>query len=550
MLRLLRARPLGGGRLLASLPRGQMLTAESWAARHRFMQVVLWAHVPFLFIVGAARGEPTLHALGEVGIVASMAVFGHITPSRTARAMWISLGLLASSGILVHFTQGLIESHFHFFVILPLVALYQDWRPFLTALGFVLVHHGVVGILDPTSVYNHPAAIASPLRWAVVHAVYVLGLVAVLVFHWRFAERVEVERREHEERFTASFEAAPIGMSLNSPDGRFIQVNRAFAEMVGRTVDELDQMGFPDITHPDDLVASRAAVDRILYGREGPLILEKRYVKADGTVIWARVGLSMVADHRGAPRYLIAQVEDITERRRQRERLEDLVRSKDEFVASVSHELRTPLTAVVGSTQLLRDSKDLSDEERAELVDLLAGQSMEVANIVEDLLVAARSDIGRVTVIPRAMSVADTLAAVLAGLPASDRIRVHVDEIAETAWADPARVRQIVRNLLTNAFRYGGPQVTVRVQADEGRVLLRVCDDGTQIPDAHQARIFDPYERAHEAASQPASVGLGLTISRQLARLMDGDLTYRWIDGLSVFELDLPAAEVPAAAVA
>jgi PAS domain S-box-containing protein len=537
-------------RLIASLPRGEMLSPEVWGARHHFMQVVLWSHVPFLFVVGLANGMAVGHATVEVGLVAVMALSGHLSSSRTLRSMSISLGLLTSSGVLVHLTGGLIESHFHFFVILPLVALYQDWRPFLTALAFVLFHHGIVGLIDPASVYNHPAALASPLKWAVVHAAYVLGLVAVLVFHWRFAERAEYGRRESEERFSASFDAAPIGMSLTSLDGRFIQVNRAFAELVGRSVADLGGMGFAEITHPDDLAASVDAVDQLLNGGPPRLLLQKRYVKADGTVIWARVGVSLVTDHRGRPLYMIAQVEDVTERKEQRERLEDLVRSKDEFVASVSHELRTPLTAVVGSTQLLRENKGLSEADKAELVDLLASQSMEVANIVEDLLVAARSDIGTVAVAPRLFSLTEAVNSVIAALPATDRLRVRVDEIPEIVWADPARVRQILRNLLSNAVRYGGSRIMVRAATGESCVRLEVCDDGPQIPVDQQARIFEPYERAHEAGSQPGSVGLGLTISRQLARLMDGDLAYSWVEGQSMFVLDLPCAESQAAAVA
>jgi PAS domain S-box-containing protein len=537
-------------RLIASLPRGEMLSPEVWGARHHFMQVVLWSHVPFLFVVGLANGMTVGHATVEVGLVAVMALSGHLSSSRTLRSMSISLGLLTSSGVLVHLTGGLIESHFHFFVILPLVALYQDWRPFLTALAFVLFHHGIVGLIDPASVYNHPAALASPLKWAVVHAAYVLGLVAVLVFHWRFAERAEYGRRESEERFSASFDAAPIGMSLISLDGRFIQVNRSFAELVGRSVADLGGMGFADITHPDDLAASFEAVDQLLNGGPPRLLLQKRYVKADGTVIWARVGGSMVTDHRGRPLYMIAQVEDVTERKEQRERLEDLVRSKDEFVASVSHELRTPLTAVVGSTQLLRENRGLSDDDKAELVDLLASQSMEVANIVEDLLVAARSDIGTVAIAPRLFSLTEAVNSVIAALPATDRLRVRVDEIPEIVWADPARVRQILRNLLSNAVRYGGSRIMVRAATGESCVRLEVCDDGPQIPVDQQARIFEPYERAHEAGSQPGSVGLGLTISRQLARLMDGDLAYSWVEGQSMFVLNLPCAESQAAAVA
>ncbi|MDK1039464.1 MAG: ATP-binding protein, partial [Actinomycetota bacterium] len=95
------------------------------------------------------------------------------------------------------------------------------------------------------------------------------------------------------------------------------------------------------------------------------------------------------------------------------------------------------------------------------------------------------------------------------------------------------------RNLITNAFRYGGPNIEVVTAAEQGLIAVEVIDDGGGIPTEDQDRIFIAYERAHHTAGQPGSVGVGLTISRTLAELMGGSLTYRF-DGRSVFRLELP----------
>jgi hypothetical protein len=101
----------------------------------------------------------------EVSILAGFAIIGTFPQgSRRLRSMMVALGLLTSSGLLVHLTGGLIESHFHFFVIVPLLTLYGDWSVFLVAIGFVAIHHGVFAQLDPTAVFNHPEAWRQPWK--------------------------------------------------------------------------------------------------------------------------------------------------------------------------------------------------------------------------------------------------------------------------------------------------------------------------------------------------------------------------------------------------
>ena len=240
---------------------------------------------------------------------------------------------------------------------------------------------------------------------------------------------------------------------------------------------------------------------------------------------------------------VIAMV-DITDLRRAERRLQELVKSKDQFIASVSHELRTPLTAVVGLTDELRNHHStFSQPERQEFMDLIAEQAADVANIVEDLLVAARADIGAVTLAPKEIDIAATVRSLAEttgdeagpGLQLPSNGHLH-------ALADESRVRQILRNLLSNARRYGGPNITVRAGRDGSNVWIEVGDNGPGISETDRDRIFEPYTTAHPVSGVTAAVGLGLTVSRQLARLMSGDLTYRCEKGESTFRLSLPVS--------
>jgi signal transduction histidine kinase len=240
--------------------------------------------------------------------------------------------------------------------------------------------------------------------------------------------------------------------------------------------------------------------------------------------------------------HTVAQmIGSLWERNASHQRLEQLVASKDEFVASVSHELRTPLTTVVGLAHELRDHLGgFSSEEAAEFISLIAEQSSEVAHIVEDLLVAARADIDAVALAPTEVELAAELAAVVNGLADAKAARIDVRGSTGAVRADPGRLRQIIRNLITNAIRYGGSRIEVVLVDADDHALVQVRDDGAGIPDEHRHGIFTPYYRAHEHRGQPSSVGLGLSVSHHLATLMGGGLSYRHEDSWSVFELRLP----------
>ena len=217
--------------------------------------------------------------------------------------------------------------------------------------------------------------------------------------------------------------------------------------------------------------------------------------------------------------------------------------SKERLLASVSHEIRTPLTAIVGlSEEIISSRASMGDEELDELNGIIAVQSRELAELVEDLLVASRADGGNLSIKPEILDLREEAENVLRGVreshPTEKVIVLRGDGVK--AWADPLRVRQIIRNLLTNAIKYGGDQIIVGMREHESRAELMVADDGVGVPTLESDLIFERYYRSSQAQTLPGSVGIGLAVSRQLADLMDGSLRYVHGDTTPRFELSLP----------
>jgi len=330
----------------------------------------------------------------------------------------------------------------------------------------------------------------------------------------------------------------------------FIDVNPAGIHLIGASSREDALARVVPVDPPPGLVASFIDQFVAVWEDRDHLALEIGGFTVDGNPLDLSLHWAATRNgdgHLDVTRVIVA-ITDIGVVRRAERELAALVASKDELVASVSHELRTPITTIYGMAFELRDNADqFSPDETRELIEIIADQSRELSNIVEDLLVAARADLDTLAVRPELIDVHSEIHQIVSS-SASDLVsKVDVPDGIH-AWADPLRFRQIVRNLLTNARRYGGETVTVRATMDSDVVLIQVVDSGPGIAEADREAIFQPYVRAGADRALPGSIGLGLPVSRRLARLMDGDLVYRY-NGASVFEVTLPAATRNAVAV-
>ncbi len=219
--------------------------------------------------------------------------------------------------------------------------------------------------------------------------------------------------------------------------------------------------------------------------------------------------------------------------------LRDLIDSKETFLAGVSHEIRSPLTAMIGFLDLARDDS-FEATERGPMLDAAMQQADEVLILIEDLLAAARAESGTLKLASVRVNLGAQVAQVVEGLTADQQRALTVSGDEAFALGDPSRARQIIRNLVTNAFRYGGPNIEIHTGVEDGYAVAVVRDDGDGIPDSERENIFEAFGQSSSGRTVSGSVGIGLHVSRQLAELMSGRLTYDHVSGWSEFTLRLP----------
>ena len=215
------------------LPSGTPLPYGAWQRRQHWMTRILLVHIVVLTVMQVVLGLETDHiALDMSAILAAAAAAAHPRLGRRWRTAAATLGLVACSSLLVHITGGVIESHFHFFVVIAIVTLYQEWLPFALAFLYVVIHHGVVGVLGPMEIYNHAAAWNRPVLWAFIHGGYVALAAAANLVAWRLSENA----REVSEQLLHATGEAMFGLDHN---GRITFANPAMIRLTGWTLDDM-----------------------------------------------------------------------------------------------------------------------------------------------------------------------------------------------------------------------------------------------------------------------------------------------------------------------
>ncbi|MEX1093662.1 MAG: HAMP domain-containing sensor histidine kinase [Acidimicrobiia bacterium] len=228
-----------------------------------------------------------------------------------------------------------------------------------------------------------------------------------------------------------------------------------------------------------------------------------------------------------------------------RSRLAELEASRAQTIGVVSHELRNHLTGVIAVAEMIRDDDSrLQPGEMTELLDLAYQQAVEAGEVIEDLLTASRAERGILDAIPELVDLCPITETVIRRTSVGGREFVFdFSRGPVLAIADPLRYKQIMRNLLTNAIRYGGETVRVSIESIGPVISVVVADNGEGVDPADEQAMFQPYRGGRQMKAVSGSSGLGLWIARGLAQKMGGDLTYRRHSGQSLFELVLPAAD-------
>ena len=272
------------------LSTGGALPDEAWRRWHRGILCLLALHVPGVLLLALHQGYGWRHALMEVLPIAALAMGASLgTRHRLRSTICASLGLITASAVLVHLSGGMIEAHFHFFVMVGVIALYQDWRPFLAAIAFVLLHHGIVGVLAPQDVYNHAGAQQHPWVWAGVHGGFILAMSVAGVANWKFSERSQSQLF----RLAAIVESSADAIYGWAADGTINSWNRGAFELFGYSHDEIIGQSFVVLVPPLRRDESRTQFEHIR-GGHGVEPYDTQRLRKDGTLIDVSVTVSCV----------------------------------------------------------------------------------------------------------------------------------------------------------------------------------------------------------------------------------------------------------------
>jgi PAS domain S-box-containing protein len=481
---------------------------------------------------------------------------GAIVAAFAALAMWnaldrrwrgglATLGLMASSALLVHLSGGYIELHFHFFVMMAVVALYQDWVPFLLALLFVVADHGVMAMVAPHAVYNHQPGQQNPWIWAAIHGGFIFAESAALMVFWRLNESAQAQAIESEAHTRLVIESALDAVVSIDAQGKIIDWNRQAETIFQWTRDQAMGRDFCQtilsLPHQDAQAQTFRTFLETLDGRVFDRRIETLAVKRDGSKFPAELAITPL---KVSGTYIFNSfIEDITERKRHESQLQQAKesaelanRSKSEFLANMSHEIRTPMNGVLGMTELLL-ATSLTDRQRRYANNVrLSGEGL--LTTINDILDFSKIEAGKLKLEQVEFDLRDAVEEVVELLAerahAKDlELACHIPTGVPTAVeGDPYRLRQVLMNLIGNAIKFTEHgEVVVDVSAVEQTqtmvvVQIAVIDTGIGIAQEAQRHIFDPFRQADGTTTRKfGGTGLGLSISKQLVELMQGTLS-------------------------
>ncbi|UCC16699.1 MAG: PAS domain S-box protein, partial [Dehalococcoidales bacterium] len=364
------------------------------------------------------------------------------------------------------------------------------------------------------------------------------------------------ERRQAEQLYRTLANSATVGVYIYQ-DGRFKFVNPQFQELTGYTEDELLQMNPSDIVHPDEKAMAREAAIKMLKG-ESHSPYEFQVIHPSGEPHWAMESVSSI-EYNGK-RATLGNFMDITDsklarellerlyeqERKLRETLEGEIRKRIEFTRALVHELKTPITPVLAAVELLME--EMEDPRLTRLVESIDRSANNLNLRIDELLDLARGETDMLQIYLEhvdPLSVFNDVGYEMIPLALRNKqiLNFELPESLPSIEADRGRLRQIVMNLLNNAFKFTpeGGIVTLRANSDAENILVEVEDTGPGIDQEDLNRLFEPYFRRTTDRDRLSGLGLGLTLAKNFIELHGGRI---WVESTvgkgSTFYFTLP----------
>lgn len=345
------------------------------------------------------------------------------------------------------------------------------------------------------------------------------------------------ELRASDERWSATFQHAAVGMSLADPaTGRFLEVNDMLCRQLGYTVEHLRTLTFYDLTHPDDLAHNRRLFEDLVAQRIPKFSLVKRVMRRDGSLLWVNLEAALARDANGRPKHAVFVVEDITARlnaeqalRNTNAELRKANAELEQFAYVSSHDLQEPLRTINVYTQMFLRRFDIGQDPLAkQYAGYIAENVSRMQHLIDDLLDYSRAIFTEKhdQYLPQPVDLNAALADALAAL------HHHIQDFGAVVTHDPLPVvnadrellSQVFQHLISNALKFRRPGEKPRIHissTDQGAdSVIQIQDNGIGFEEKYAERIFGLFKRLHR--TEYSGTGLGLAISKRIINRYGG----------------------------
>ncbi|TBR61566.1 hybrid sensor histidine kinase/response regulator [Westiellopsis prolifica IICB1] len=429
-------------------------------------------------------------------------------------------------------------------------------EPYLSAFGIVSVLHAPIwlgGRLVGVVCHEHIGWIR---QWTLEEENFAGSIADFVTLAIEASERKAAQEalQQSEAGFRAIFERSSVGIALVDMKGRIVDINPSLCQILGYSREDLFGKHFTDYIFKSE--GDLELYQELTSGNCDRLEMERRFVHENGQFVWTLLSISLISSQNGEPEYFLAMTEDISERKHtelelceSKEAAEAGSRAKSEFLATMSHELRTPLNAIMGLSQLLQQEMvgSLNDKQK-EYVNCIYSSGEHLLALINDILDLSKVEAGKEELFLSQLLIEDLCDYVISTV--RDRAEekylqliTKIDQQAEFCIGDERRVKQMLLNLLTNAIKFtAAGKVCLEVKKVPQGLRFIVSDTGIGIDSSQFKFLFEPFKQLDSRLNrQYEGTGLGLALTRKLARLHGGDVTVESVLGKgSQFTLFIP----------
>ena len=353
------------------------------------------------------------------------------------------------------------------------------------------------------------------------------------VFHDRTPQRqAEIDRNDLETKFKTIFHSSTVGNSLTGADGTLLEINEAFADMLGYTVAEMQTINFANITHPDDISESQKLVKDLLAGKADTRQIEKRYIHKNGSIVWTSVSTRLLRDDNGNPVYFVTSIDNITPLKEMMTQLERSNMELEQFAYVASHDLQEPLRMVSSFTQLLakRYAGKLG-EDADEFIQYAVDGANRMQQLIRDLLQFSRITTRGKQILPEDSHSA--LAEAIGNLELDIAEKGAIVTTAElpVVLADRSQLVRLFQNLIGNALKFASerrPQIAISAASAGQFWQFCVQDNGIGIDELYFEKIFEIFQHLN-SRTEYEGTGIGLAVCKRIVERHGGQL---WVESI------------------